>query len=287
MRILIVRHADPDYVHDSLTEKGQREADLLGELVPSLEVGDCFVSPMGRARETARRALSRTGKEPKVLPWLQEFNNALYLDDHEYLVREAYPDSRLMSEGTAQANYSRLLDPQSERRFAPDAAGRLPKYAPRRFWDMIPSYLQAHPELYDREGWRESEIGSMGEPTLSELYDFACAQLDGLLAQYGYEREGILYRAREANEQTITLFCHMGIGLVFLSHLINTSPFILQNIALAPSSVTELVTEERQEGIAQWRLLRMGDTTHLTMGGERASFAARYCEVYSRMDQRH
>ena len=31
MRILIVRHGDPDYDHDSLTEKGFREAELLSE----------------------------------------------------------------------------------------------------------------------------------------------------------------------------------------------------------------------------------------------------------------
>lgn len=31
MRILIIRHGDPDYKHDALTEKGRREATLLGK----------------------------------------------------------------------------------------------------------------------------------------------------------------------------------------------------------------------------------------------------------------
>lgn len=31
MKILIIRHAEPDYALDSLTEKGFREARLLGE----------------------------------------------------------------------------------------------------------------------------------------------------------------------------------------------------------------------------------------------------------------
>ena len=31
MRLLIVRHGDPDYEHDTLTEKGWREAELLSE----------------------------------------------------------------------------------------------------------------------------------------------------------------------------------------------------------------------------------------------------------------
>ena len=29
MKLLLIRHGDPDYTHDSLTEKGQREAELL------------------------------------------------------------------------------------------------------------------------------------------------------------------------------------------------------------------------------------------------------------------
>ena len=31
MRILLIRHGDPDYEHDTLTEKGRREAELLAK----------------------------------------------------------------------------------------------------------------------------------------------------------------------------------------------------------------------------------------------------------------
>ena len=31
MRLLIIRHGDPDYANDTLTEKGHREAQLLAE----------------------------------------------------------------------------------------------------------------------------------------------------------------------------------------------------------------------------------------------------------------
>ena len=31
MRILIIRHGDPDYTNDTLTEKGHKEASLLAE----------------------------------------------------------------------------------------------------------------------------------------------------------------------------------------------------------------------------------------------------------------
>ena len=31
MRLIFIRHGDPDYVHDTLTEKGKREAELLAQ----------------------------------------------------------------------------------------------------------------------------------------------------------------------------------------------------------------------------------------------------------------
>ena len=38
MKLMIIRHGDPDYVHDSLTEKGWREAELLSEWIGGLDV---------------------------------------------------------------------------------------------------------------------------------------------------------------------------------------------------------------------------------------------------------
>lgn len=73
MRILIVRHAEPDYVHDSLTEKGKREAELLGKRLSQIDASAYYVSPLGRARETASYTLRMVGKEAVTLPWLAEF----------------------------------------------------------------------------------------------------------------------------------------------------------------------------------------------------------------------
>ncbi|MBQ9264072.1 MAG: histidine phosphatase family protein [Clostridia bacterium] len=73
MRILIVRHAEPDYVHDSLTEKGRREADLLSRRLEKIPAKAYYVSPLGRAQETASYTLRRVGAEAVTLPWLAEF----------------------------------------------------------------------------------------------------------------------------------------------------------------------------------------------------------------------
>lgn len=77
MRILIIRHGDPDYSIDSLTEKGRREVELLSERLIKLNIDDFYVSPLGRARESAKPTLEKYGKEAKVLPWLAEWRGTV------------------------------------------------------------------------------------------------------------------------------------------------------------------------------------------------------------------
>ena len=76
MQILIVRHGDPDYSIDSLTKKGWREAELLADRLSRLEVKEFYVSPLGRARDTAAATLKRMHREAVELDWLQEFFRA-------------------------------------------------------------------------------------------------------------------------------------------------------------------------------------------------------------------
>ena len=75
MKLLFIRHGDPDYVKDSLTEKGWREAKLLSERMKNIKADRIFVSPLGRAKDTASLSLKKMGMEGKeeTFPWLQEF----------------------------------------------------------------------------------------------------------------------------------------------------------------------------------------------------------------------
>ncbi|MBR3016613.1 MAG: histidine phosphatase family protein [Clostridia bacterium] len=77
MRILIIRHGEPDYAKDSLTPKGWREADLLANRLAQLNISDYYLSPLGRAQDTARATLLRVGKTGETLPWLHEFRGTL------------------------------------------------------------------------------------------------------------------------------------------------------------------------------------------------------------------
>ncbi len=73
MKLLIIRHADPDYSIDSLTETGWEEAKLLVPRLEKLDVKAFYCSPLGRAKDTASFTLEAMGREAEILPWLREF----------------------------------------------------------------------------------------------------------------------------------------------------------------------------------------------------------------------
>ena len=62
MKLLIVRHGDPDYDIDSLTEKGWKEAEYLSQKLCKLDVKAFYVSPLGRAKDTAAPTLKKMGR---------------------------------------------------------------------------------------------------------------------------------------------------------------------------------------------------------------------------------
>ena len=79
MKILIIRHGDPDYEIDSLTEKGRREAELLSDRIAPMDIKDYYVSPLGRAQATAKYTLNKCGRTAETLDWLREFDRNLII----------------------------------------------------------------------------------------------------------------------------------------------------------------------------------------------------------------
>ena len=234
MKLLIVRHGEPDYAVDSLTEKGFREAELLADRLCATHIDDFYVSPLGRANDTARPTLERLGRRARTLDWLEEFRG-------------------------------KVVDPKTGRR----------SYA----WDFAPQYWTRCPELWDMEGWRQNALVATGDS--GAVYDESVAGLDALLAEYGYTRQGCLYRTEANSDATIALFCHFGIAMTMLSHLLRIPPYLLlHGFILAPSSVTTLVTEERLPGEVWFRCVALGDTSHLYVAGEPISHFGRYREHY-------
>ena len=257
MRLLLIRHGDPEYVGDSLTETGKKEAKLLVPRMMKEKVRDFFVSPLGRARLTAAPTLAALDRDAKILDWLQEFNALADVNESEYL-QKAFPNTGKREDGS---------------------------FDYRIVWDMLPSVWKTDPAYFTPDGWRSTELARCSD--IIEKYDRVTDSFDKLLESYGYRREGALYRTEMGNSDTIVFFCHFGLTCVLLSHLWNVSPVVLwHSLCMAPTSVTEVYTEEREKGYVQWRASRIGDISHLYAAGEEPSFAARFCETFE-SNQRH
>ena len=203
MRILLIRHAEPDYTVDSLTPKGRVEAELLSRRLVNYDIRDFYCSPLGRAKDTAKYTLEKLGREAEILPWLPEF-------------RGSYPD---------------------------------PETGVRRIvaWDVKPRIE--------------------------------------LLGRYGFVKDGPVWRCADNGDFTVAVFCHFGISMAILGYLIDVSPMVLwQHVLCCPSSVTEVVTEERIKGEVSFRVTKLGDLTHLEAAGEPRSTAGLFPEVYTGID---
>jgi len=234
MKIVFVRHGDPDYEHDSLTVKGWKEAELLADRLTKLDVRDFYCSPLGRAKDTAGVTLNRIHRDAVVFDWLREFP-------------------------------ARILDPENgERRIA---------------WDLMPSYWTKRADLYDKDKWYLDSIMKSGNT--EEIFRGVTEGFDNLLVQYGYRRDGMFYHTEGGNEDTIVIFCHLGVELAILSHLLGiAAPVLWQGFFVAPSSVTTVATEERKKGEAYFRCKALGDTSHLYMGSEPVSNSGFYPEIW-------
>lgn len=240
MRLLMIRHAEPDYAIDSLTEKGWREAEYLAERLEHTEIDKCYVSVLGRAKDTASLTLARKQMQAEECEWLKEFPTQIVRPDRGYKTTT---------------------------------------------WDFLPQDWKNVREYYDKDVWASTDVMEEGE-VLWE-YQRVTKAFDQVLENHGYVRDGNLYRAVRPNRDTIAFFCHFGVECVLLSHLIGSSPMVMwHGFCAAPSSVTTVMTEERREGTASFRITEFGDISHLYANGEEPSFAARFCETFDG-DERH
>ncbi len=123
MRLLLIRHGEPDYEKDSLTEKGFLEAEYLAEYLEGEKIDKIYVSPLGRAKDTAAPTLKRKHMQAEECGWLREFPAQVIRPDkghkincwdflpqdwtnvRDYYDRTLWASTELMKEGEVQKEY--------------------------------------------------------------------------------------------------------------------------------------------------------------------------------------
>jgi broad specificity phosphatase PhoE len=259
MKFLIIRHGDPDYKIDSLTEKGWREAELLADRLVKAGITSFYASPLQRAQHTAKPTLDRievlTGTRPKleILEWLREFPASINLD----LTEHGAP------EGTPILNCP---------------------------WNMPPQYWSNQSEFFT-PNWSEHPLYNAPGCKVTEVYKRVTDGFAELAMRHGYARRtnsdgtpGYIYnRAEDINSKAvIALFCHLGLGNALLSAITGIPlPLFWKSFFLPTSSVTTVLMEEHPlyPNQPQARIIGLGDVSHLYAAGEPTSPSGLFCKI--------
>ena len=73
MRIVLIRHGDPNYEKDCLTELGHKQVKVAAQRLLKEGIEEIFCSPLGRACQTAQAFSEASGiSEIKILDFMQE-----------------------------------------------------------------------------------------------------------------------------------------------------------------------------------------------------------------------
>lgn len=72
MKLLIIRHATPDYKNKTIKPIGHKEAEALGQKMGKIGLTKIYASPMGRAQHTMQYTSDETGLPCETQEWMQE-----------------------------------------------------------------------------------------------------------------------------------------------------------------------------------------------------------------------
>lgn len=258
MKIIFVRHGEPDYVNDTLTEKGWREAELLAERISKWDVTDFYCSPLGRARDTASCTLKKMNRTAVTLDWMREFS---YPIDDPITGRHGVPWDFVPSFWSGDP-----LMRDQERWVESDVMKGNPKIALEypRVCKELDAFLSAYGYVREKHFYRM--------PEAKERF------IDGTNSPGNPDQP---LEDEKHSEPVVVIFCHLGITCVALSHLLNI-PFqaLVHGFFLPTTSITVLSSEERWSNEAYFRVQAMGDTHHLLAGQEPLSPAGSFCKVF-------
>lgn len=231
MRVLIIRHGDPYYPTDSLTEKGQREAELLSRKLIKEGITHIYVSPHGRAKLTAKPTAEKLGIEPIVLDWLREFPAMLEIEYNTDFYKNMHSPWNMPPELWVEQEH--IYD-----------IARWKK-SPLLKGSKVAETYEFVTENFDKL------LAEHGFERKGGIFNITEKGID--------------------STETIALFCHSGLGTSLIAHIMNMPLIAIWNsIFLPTSSVSTLYMEQhiKARPIAHGIFAGIGDTSHLYAGDE-------------------
>lgn len=139
-------------------------------------------------------------------------------------------------------------------------------WGPSMAWDIPGEFIRSRDTMPNHETWMKEEF--FNQPIISEAFEKVKKGSDDFLKSLGYERIGGRYRILKRNTYKIAVFCHNGLALTWLAHLLEIPLTLMwSGFWLAPTSVTTVLFDERSDEWAVPRCLHVGDISHLYHAG--------------------
>ncbi len=83
MKILLIRHAEPDYANNTLTKQGFVEAECLSEKLKNSKITNIYCSPLERAVLTAHPLAEKINMDIKICDWMTEFQAKIEIGEEK------------------------------------------------------------------------------------------------------------------------------------------------------------------------------------------------------------
>eukprot|EP00727_Mastigamoeba_balamuthi_P009141 m51a1_g485 hypothetical protein (324) ;mRNA; r:221337-222865 len=234
MWLFFIRHGDPDYETNTLTERGVAEATALAQRLATLGITRILSSPSGRVMQTAGHASRALGLPVEQAPWLQE-------------------PSHLQ----APAAWANGL----EAAVVWDIPGHL-VHAARDEWRSE--------DWLAREPYSSISGAADAMQAFASGLDGVLAE-HGFEAQGARYR--VAASSQRGREERVALFGHNGTVLLALAHLLRLPhPQVFSGFFASPTSVTTFHMDElcRPEEEPKWatpRAMGVADVSHLYAAG--------------------
>lgn len=223
MLLYYIRHGDPIYEPDGLTELGHKQAKALSKRLALYGLDEIYSSTSVRAQQTAQPTCDILGKEKILLEWA-----------HEAKAWECFSVRGKDDKYTwAFQNYETV-----EKFNSPEVLSMGPK------WYEHPYFIQTNFQN--------------GVQKINKNADAFLRSLG-----YKHDRTNNRYEILKKNDKRIALFAHQGFGLAFLSSILDIPyPVYCSRFDLGHSSVT-VINFEEWNGFVYPKALQTSNDSHL------------------------
>ncbi len=233
MLLYYIRHGDPIYTPDSLTEQGEKQAEALSKRLADVDFDRIYVSTSNRAYLTAKPTLEKCGKEPIMTDWLNEKVAGSYF----------WLDKMWIYQND---EYIKILNSESMLDLG-------------RRW--------SEHECFDGTKVREGE--KFFAEKIAELFRDLGYEHDAKNGCF-HRTENISSDSEDSgvsDERRIGIFAHGGAGKIFLSTVLGIPyPLFCTHFDLSHSSMSIVYFDEKKETVYP-KLLQFSNDSHLYREG--------------------